>query len=124
MEQTGADFSRAWRCPAAGHKPGPLSRELDSLQQAAARVMGVEPPGTCPFACLESADDYVREMSRAFAVSKEFHTPLPDVLGRPLTAVDIEAADAVLRAQADAWQSDQAIIEAEREAARKKPPHG
>lgn len=121
-EQTAEDFAADWRCPAAGYAPGPLPRELDALQRSAARVMGTDPPGTCPFACVMRADPYVAELTRALAIAEKYHTPLPAVLGRDLTPIDLDAADAVIRAHADVWESDQQILDAQREAGRKSPP--
>ncbi len=116
---TAEEFARDWRCPAAGCAPGPLDREHASLARHAARVIGLdEEPATCPFACLMSATEWTRELTRAAAIAAEFHTPLTAVLGRDLTPADLEALDTMLRAKADAWESDQAIIEREREAAK------
>lgn len=118
-EETADDFARDWHCPAAGCTPDTLSREFDVLQRSAARVMDIDEPHTCPFACIMRADPYVIEFTRALAIAEKYSTPLPQVLGRDLSPIDIEAADTVIRAQAEAWESDQQIIEAEREAARR-----
>ena len=119
-EQTAEDFAADWHCPAAGHAPGTLARELDVMQRGAARVMDIDEPRTCPFACVMHADPYVRELTRALAIAEKYHTPLPQVLGRDLTPMDLEAADTVIRAQAEVWESDQQIIDAERQAMQKR----
>lgn len=67
------------------------------------------------------ADPWVRELTRASEIASTYHTPLTEVLGRPLTAVDVEGLDTMIRAKADAWTSDEKIREMERAAAQKPP---
>lgn len=113
----------AWGCPAAGHKPhAQLPRHLTMLAQNAARVAGLDAtPTTCPFACLQRCDPWVAELTRAAGIAADYHTPLPAVLGRDLTAADVEALDAMRCAQIDARESDHEIAEREREATRERP---
>lgn len=113
------DFAREWRCPCAGHPPQDLPAELRAMAEHTARIVGLdEVPTTCPFACLMRADPWVAELSDAAAIAETYHTPLPDVLGRPLTRADTDALGEILRGRADAWESDRAIQEQE-QAARK-----
>lgn len=115
MSENADDFAREWRCPAAGHAPGPLPRELAMLAAHTASVVGMgDAPTTCPFACLQRADPWVAELSNAAAIAETYHTPLPDVLGRPLTRADVDALGEILAGRADAWESDRAIQEAEK----------
>lgn len=121
MLETASSFSRDWGCPVAGCAPHTPSRQLSILAEHTARVVGLsETPTTCPFAALMHADPWVAELTRAAAIAETYHTPLPQVLGRELTPADLDALDAVIRAKADAWQSDQMIMEREREAKRPK----
>lgn len=91
------------------------------MAEHAARVVGLpETPTTCPFACLMRADPWVAELSDAAAIAETYHTPLPDVLGRPLTRADLDALAEILRARSDAWESDQAIQSQEQAAEREK----
>jgi len=121
MRAQGDDLARAWVCPAAGHKPGELPRELQRFAEHTARVVGLdETPTTCPFACLMRADPWVAELSDAAAIAETFHTPIPDALGRPLTRADVDALGEILRARADAWESDRIIQEREAAASKKK----
>lgn len=92
------------------------------MARNAARVVGLdEVPATCPFACLQRCDPWVAELTRAAGIAADFHTPLPAVLGRDLTAADVEALDAMRCAQIDARESDHEIAEREREASRDRP---
>jgi hypothetical protein len=108
------DFARDWGCPAAGHATRELTGELAALAKHTARVVGVEPATTCPFACLMRADPWVAELSDAARIAEAYHTPLPDILGRPLTAADVAALSEIQRGRADAWESDEKIREESR----------
>lgn len=115
MMETGDDFAREWKCPAAGHTPGTLPPELRMMAEHTARVVGLDDvPTTCPFACLRRADPWVAELSNAAAIAETYHTPLPDVLGRALTRADVDALSEILQGRSDAWASDDAIREQEK----------
>lgn len=116
------EASAEWGCPAAGHTPpAQLPRHLAVLSKHAATVVGLdETPRTCPFACLQRCDPWVAELSDAAAIAETYSTPIPDVLGRPLTRADVDALGEILRARAESWESDQKIAEKER--AKDHPP--
>jgi hypothetical protein len=57
------------------------------------------------------ADPWVAELSDAARIAESYHTPLPDILGRPLTAADVAALGEIQRGRADAWESDEKIRE-------------
>ncbi len=117
-----ADASAEWGCPAAGHTPpAQLPRHLAVLAKHTATVVGLdETPRSCPFACLQRCDPWVAELSNAAAIAETYHTPVPDVLGRPMTQADVDGLGEILRARADAWESDQKIADKER--AKDHPP--
>lgn len=108
--------SAEWGCPAAGHTPpAQLPRHLAVLAKHAQVVVGLdETPRTCPFACLQRSDPWVVELSNAAAIAETYHTPVPDVLGRPMTQADVDGLGEILRARSDAWESDRKIEEQER----------
>lgn len=116
------EASAEWGCPAAGHTPpAQLPRHLAVLAKHTATVVGLEEtPRSCPFACLQRCDPWVAELSNAAAIAETYHTPIPDVLGRPMTQADVDGLGEILRARADAWESDQKIAEQER--AKDHPP--
>lgn len=105
-----------WGCPAGGRKPhAALPPHLAVLARQTARVVGLdETPTTCPFACLQRCDPWVGELSDAAAIAETYHTPIPDVLGRPLTRADVDALAEIMKARADVWESDEKIAEEER----------
>ncbi|MDB4930528.1 MAG: hypothetical protein JWM10_3012 [Myxococcaceae bacterium] len=111
-----------WGCPAAGLAP-PAALDPDLAYEAAevARITGTPPADTCPFACVERADPWVAELTRAVAL-REWVPDLTDTLGRPLCAADLDALDTLRRAQSEAIASDRAIAEEARKS--QTPPPG
>lgn len=110
------DLAREWGCPAAGHRPpAQLPKHLAAEARITARVVGLdEVPTTCPFACVVAADSWVVEITRAAGIAHDYHTPITEVLQRPLEPRDVAALDAMRAGQHDAWTSDRAIEDAER----------
>lgn len=105
-----------WGCPAAGLKPpAALDPDLRYEADAAARAMGTPPADTCPFACLESADPWVAELTDAVALQR-LVPDLTESLGRPLYAVDLAALRALSTAQYEALASDRRDAEEKRKA--------
>lgn len=118
--QFAESMQREWGCPAAGHsQQDALPRHLAAIDVATARVTGSEPCGTCPFAELERAPEWVIEITTAAMAMGESLEPLTfrTVTGRSPTFADVTAWLAWKRAGSAAWRSDQKAAE-ER---RKKP---
>jgi len=108
---------RRWGCPAAGHTPhATLPDDLASEAQHVARVTGTPLATTCPMACVERASDWLLEITTAVSLAADWHVPLPDTLGRELTAADITALSALKGAQGAAMASDRAIEQQKRDA--------
>jgi len=104
------DFARAmqarWRCPCAGHSPGPLPADIEREAAQVATVTGTERATTCPFAGIERADDWTRELIGAVSLAIDWHVPIAETLGRDLTRADVIALQNLKQAQADAQRSD------------------
>ena len=132
----------AWRCPAAPAvvaslgaelPPSPeaetLDPELARLARLTERVIGAEAESfeSCPHAELIQAPEWVAELTTAVSLAVDWHVPMGEVLGRELTAADVQGLDALKRAQSACWRRDQAIerqrreIEAAKRAAQERP---
>ena len=115
-----ADLQREWGCPAVGYAPPlELPLHLALAAESVAKVTDTEPCGTCPFAELERAPEWVIEITTAAMAMGESLEPLTfrTVTGRSPTFADVTAWLAWKRAGSAAWRSDQKAAE-ER---RKKP---
>jgi len=113
-----AEESRArWSCPrGAAELPPDLAAEVRHV----AALTGTPEAHTCPFACVEHADPWVLEVTRAVALASDWHVPIAETLGRELSRVDLQALAALQSARGAAWESDQTI----REQRAKKPGGG
>lgn len=122
MEGDGADVERGigvmlrtqWGCPAGGCKPVrdlpdtvalPLARTARHVARVAALF---EPPTTCPFACLESADPFTLRVMRAVSrAGDRLRIPVDRSLPGGMTAADDAAIDAWMCATGAAASADE-----------------
>lgn len=132
----------AWQCPAAPAVAASLGAELPKaspegkrdpelvrLARLTERVIGAEVGSfdSCPHAELIEAPEWVAELTTAVSLAVDWNVPMSEVLGRELTAADVQGLDALKRAQSACWRRDQAIerqrreIEAAKRAAQGRP---
>lgn len=121
MEDGAREYQRRWGCPAAGHTP-PASLDADLASEArhVARITGTPLAPTCPMACVERADEWTLDLTRAVSLAVDWHVPLDTTLGRDLTRADLAGLSALKSAQGAAMASDREIEARERESNRKK----
>ena len=106
-----------WGCPAAGKTPpDELPPDLQQEASYAASMANVEVPNTCPFSCVMAATAWVVELTHAVASQADYGVPMHEYLGRPLTAVDLQALSALRKSKHEALKSDIEIAAREREA--------
>lgn len=115
----------AWRCagaPAVGVELPHVDQaetdpELELMARRAERVIGAQAGvfERCPFECLMVASEWVAELTTAVSLAVDWHVPMGEVLGRELTAADVQGLDALKRAQGACWRRDQEIERQRRE---------
>lgn len=116
-EGYGREMQEAWRCPLAGHRPGPIDEQLADEARHVAGVTGADlDPGTCPFSCL--ADPWAVSIQNAAALAADLHIPVETTLGRALAAVDLQAIIALQRAKGEAFEHERQRQAAEADAKR------
>lgn len=98
QEETARALCRRWSC---GTGRGTQDRLLADVARSFATFAEVEPDPvpTCPFEGVFRGEGWPQELARARVLVSDEHLTWPDALGRPLTAVDVDALALFKRAE-------------------------